>query len=164
MFDTDALMKDYPAAEFANVASGLVALSLSPDGRDLVLWRRPETMQAISWGGAPHDKTMVTGPNGPSLTPRVSFELFVESVRQRALPWKQVELVSLKKLQRQLTETMVERAQLHASLNVELARSTAELDAFTYVATHDLKEPLRGIHQYAYQFNLESAIAPSVFL
>lgn len=152
MFDTDALMKDYPAAaEFANVASGLVALSLSPDGRDLVLWCRPETMQTISWGGVPHDKTMVTGPNGPRLTPRVSFELFVESVHQRALPWKQVELVSLKKLQRQLTETMVERAQLHASLNVELARSTAELDAFTYVATHDLKEPLRGIHQYAFQ-------------
>ena len=31
----------------------------------------------------------------------------------------------------------------------EMERANSELDEFTYIASHDLKEPLRGIHNYA---------------
>ncbi|MFN8489373.1 MAG: PAS domain S-box protein [Caldilineaceae bacterium] len=48
-----------------------------------------------------------------------------------------------------------QRTEELAQSNRELTLSNEELDAFAYVASHDLKEPLRGIHMYAY-YLLES--------
>jgi len=53
-------------------------------------------------------------------------------------------------------ELVVSRSERLTELNADLTRSNDELDAFAYVASHDLKEPLRGIHKYAHQL-LESA-------
>ena len=51
-------------------------------------------------------------------------------------------------LQRELTERRRAEQQL-ALRNEELSRSNRELDDFAYVASHDLKEPLRGIHNFS---------------
>lgn len=48
------------------------------------------------------------------------------------------------------TEELERRAEELERLNEELRRSNRELDAFTYIASHDLKEPLRGIHNYSH--------------
>ena len=156
LFASDHLAHAYPpASAFVDVASGLLAVPVAQDGRDLVLWFRPETIQTVNWGGNPHDKPTVPGPNGPRLTPRRSFELFVESVRQKALPWKQVEIEAASGLRLLIAELRAKRAG-RMVLHAELLRSNDELDAFAYVASHDLKEPLRGIHRFAHQL-LEDA-------
>jgi signal transduction histidine kinase len=54
------------------------------------------------------------------------------------------------------TEELQTRAEELERLNTELARSNRELDAFAYIASHDLKEPLRGIHHLS-QFLLEDS-------
>jgi two-component system, chemotaxis family, sensor kinase Cph1 len=159
VYATDRLGAQYPAATaFASVASGLLAASLSREGKQLILWFRPETLQTVNWGGNPQDKPTAMGSHGPRLTPRRSFELFVESVYQRSLPWRDVELEAAARLRVQLAELVVSQAERLADLNAELSRSNEELDAFAYVASHDLKEPLRGIHKYAHQLLQDDAL------
>jgi chemotaxis family two-component system sensor kinase Cph1 len=157
IYATDALAEDYPGApQIADKASGVLAFGLARGHRDLVMWFRPETIRDVSWAGDPNDKPTVTGPHGPRLTPRASFELFRESVRGRSLPWLNVEVDAAARLRVLVLDVIVGRAEQLAELNAELTRSNEELDAFAYAASHDLKEPLRGIHRYAEQL-LEDA-------
>lgn len=157
---TDNLARDYPDGRaIANVASGVIAVRVSRLRRDLILWFRPQTQQTIAWAGNPADKPQVVGPSGMRLTPRRSFELFMESVRERSLPWTALEVESALRLRQLVMELVISQTVKLAEQNIDLTASNEELDAFAYVASHDLKEPLRGIHRYAHQL-LESTQAP----
>lgn len=153
LFVCDDLGSMYPPAmQFPQLASGLLAVPVSRRVQgDLLLWFRPEQIQTFSWAGNPLDKPVTTGPHGPRLTPRRSFDIWQEQVRGRSLPWSRIEIESAQRLRQWMIELVASRADQLGELNAELMRSNEELDAFAYLAGHDLKEPLRGIERHIRQ-------------
>jgi chemotaxis family two-component system sensor kinase Cph1 len=92
VFSTDRLAEIWPAgAAFADVASGVLVISVSQELSDFIIWFRPELVGTSAWAGEP-TKLVASGPNGDRLSPRKSFEVWQETVRGRCLPWTPADL------------------------------------------------------------------------
>jgi len=149
LFQTNRLTAHYQADEsMIATASGLLAITLSHELKDYLLWFKPEVIQTVTWAGDPHKP--VTQTDQVRLSPRLSFEKWKQELRFTALPWRQDEIAQALALREATLNAIVsQRAKELAELNYELQRSNAELDAFAYISSHDLKEPLRGIHNFS---------------
>jgi chemotaxis family two-component system sensor kinase Cph1 len=150
VYSTATLSSLYPAAEsFIQVASGLLALAISRVNRNYILWFRPEVVQTVSWGGNPNKPVEVLDDGEVRLSPRKSFAAWQETLRGQSLLWKPCELEAVLELRSAIVGIVLRKADELAKINLELERSNSELDSFAYIASHDLKEPLRGIHNYS---------------
>jgi light-regulated signal transduction histidine kinase (bacteriophytochrome) len=150
LFFTESLPTLYPAARaFKDTASGLLLLRISKVRRYSILWFRPEVLQTINWGGNPSDSVQVETDGSVTLSPRTSFELWQETVQLTSLPWKSYELTNALDLRNAIVGIVLKKADELARINKELERRNRELDSFAFAASHDLKEPLRGVHNYS---------------
>jgi light-regulated signal transduction histidine kinase (bacteriophytochrome)/CheY-like chemotaxis protein len=109
LYATDRLGECWePAKAFADVASGLLVISVTPDPSDYIIWFRPELVGTTRWAGEPR-KIVGQGHGGDVLTPRKSFEIWKEAVRGRGLPWSPSDLDAARDLRTSLLNVVLRR-------------------------------------------------------
>jgi two-component system, chemotaxis family, sensor kinase Cph1 len=155
VFVADHLCAEYPEfSDITHCASGVIAVPFSRHQGNFIIWFRPEELQTIQWGDH-HTPTTIhsllqnaeSTPLAP-LTPQTSFVEWAETVHGHSARWRAPEIGAATSLKSSIGNLLLLRAEQLARANADLTRANEELDAFAYIASHDLKEPLRGIHTY----------------
>jgi len=150
LFVTDSLSSLYPLAkEYTAIASGILAMAISKIQHRYIIWFRPELLQTVNWAGNPDKPKRLEEDGTITIFPRQSFELWQETVHGKSSPWLDCEIAGALELRQAIVDIVLRQVEDLANINLELERSNSELDSFAYIASHDLKEPLRGIHNYA---------------
>jgi chemotaxis family two-component system sensor kinase Cph1 len=156
VFHTDSYAQLNPAGRALRAtASGILAIALAQEAGDYIFWFRPERLQTVNWAGK-NEKVEKMEDGQLFMSPRQSFAAWAQEVENTALAWQLLEIEAAKELRLHIADVRLKifnelqtRAASLSRLNTELSRSNDELDSFAYVASHDLKEPLRGIHNYS---------------
>ena len=110
----------------------------------------------MRWAADP-ERPVVTGSRGQRLTPRGSSSVWQETVRGQCLPWPGEAHGIAEETYRALRNVAVRHATTLRAASAEPAHSDDELEAFARAASHDLREPLRGIVSYATAIERDSA-------
>ncbi|SKB98400.1 ATP-binding protein [Dyadobacter psychrophilus] len=150
---THALSHHYPEGRtISQQAAGIVyhALSGNSDG---IIWMRQEKVETINWAGNP-DKAVLPNEEGLRLSPRKSFELWMQVVKDEGAPWRKSEINAASgfsyALQKHINYRVIQTQEdANRALNEELKTANQELANLNWISTHDLKEPLRKIQIFA---------------
>ncbi len=118
IFVTDSLPNLFPEAqEYADRASGLLAVwagrfdAATGHGERLFLWWRPEQPRTVYWAGDPH-KDACFDEQHQQLSPRSSFDRWVETTSGHSEPWTDKDRLRAKKF----------RSLVLSAINAEILR------------------------------------------
>ena len=130
-------LDDWPAGARKDLGkwAGMLGLPFDPPSNGWCVLLRPEQVEQVAWGGKP-DKSEKYGPMGERLTPRGSFDAWIETVRGCAHDWEDGVLTHARMTLGELVRVSnVRRAELEATRSQLLA-----------MLGHDLRDPLHSIN------------------
>jgi two-component system, chemotaxis family, sensor kinase Cph1 len=106
------------------MASGLLAVRISPEHGCYALWFRPEVIRTVTWAGNPN-KPVSVEKGQARLSPRKSFEAWKQTVELQSRPWTEAEIDSATELRNTLSGAVtgqIERART-AECNARLTNT-----------------------------------------
>lgn len=126
VFHSDGLPMLYgPARDYKDLASGVLALSVSRVPKDYLIWFRPEIIQTVTWAGKPSKEMEVRG-GVQTLSPRRSFAAWREEVRLKSEPWSNTDVSTARSLRESLHEIVLQRIDVIAKER-EVARARQDV-------------------------------------
>jgi chemotaxis family two-component system sensor kinase Cph1 len=138
-----------PAKNYSNIASGILACVLSKELNEVIIWFKPEQIEAVTWAGNP-DKPVEQAEDGSmQLLPRKSFEAWTELVKNTSDRWSNTEISIVARIREEILDAINRKANEIRILNEKLQLAYNELDIFSYTISHDLRTPLSSIKSYA---------------
>ncbi|GHE44602.1 ATP-binding protein [Sphingobacterium griseoflavum] len=129
--------------------AGLLSCRLTHGIKDCLILFRPERASTVTWAGDPTKLVSMDASGKPFISPRNSFEQWVEECRGQSDDWTEVEVEVFVKIKDELNFAIARKIDELRLLNDKLRDAYAELDSFTYTISHDLKTPLTAIKAYA---------------
>ncbi|WP_018265923.1 HWE histidine kinase domain-containing protein [Methylosinus sp. LW4] len=154
---TDRLPLSYaPAEAFCDVASGVLAIAVSREPKDYVLFFRGELRQVVRWAGNP---AKAVEADGETLTPRASFEAWEETVRLQSRAWSDTEIEIARSLRSAILEVFVHALDLAVR---ERQAAQARQDFLMAELEHRVKNTLSVI-QSLVRFTARSSVSLEEF-
>jgi diguanylate cyclase (GGDEF)-like protein/PAS domain S-box-containing protein len=77
--------------QYRDVASGIMAVPIDHLMQDFVMWFRPALLRTLRWAGSP-EKVLLKNADGLHISPRRSFETWIETYHDKCAPWMHVEI------------------------------------------------------------------------
>jgi light-regulated signal transduction histidine kinase (bacteriophytochrome) len=143
------------ANDILDVASGVLYYSFDEAKESAMIWFRKELSKGVKWGGR-----ILNSRSLSNLTPRRSFEAWEEKMTGKSATWDSHQIQAGLRLGAFLekevfiSELKDQKQQLE-SLTDQLTSKNEELSQFNWIASHDMKEPLRKIRLFIDQIRLE---------
>ncbi|MGK7915926.1 MAG: ATP-binding protein, partial [Prochloraceae cyanobacterium] len=162
-FYTDSLAEHYrEARSFKDKASGILAISIFLNSTSYhLIWFRPEQIHTVNWAGNPRDSVSLDADGIARLSPRSSFELWKEQVREKSFSWQAVEIEAARELRTSLLLAALEFSQTALKQSAEKAQvANRAKSQFLAKMSHELRTPLNailGFTQIMSRFNELSA-------
>ncbi len=130
--------------------AGVLGIRLQRSTNEFLFLLRRERKQTVNWAGLPQKSDEPFQQNGfATLGPRKSFEIWEEEVKGISEKWSLLDRTLGEKLRLLLLDALNQRSARTRILNEKLKEAYAEMEAFSYTISHDLRVPLNSIANYA---------------